>query len=90
MLTSMNIIGAKQREQLNSWDKMLVIYSEKNDKLILINTEGTPKHQTKEYNSFVSIDFNEDRVPTMMEVSDASILFKIPKKVLRELVERRD
>lgn len=80
-----------QNGQQNLWDReMKAIYSKDDDRLILITGKGTLEHKTVEYSNHVRVDFNDEGLPTMIEILDASILFKTSKDTLSKFFEMKE
>jgi hypothetical protein len=68
---------------------MRAIYNDKEDILLVLNPTDEPLYTQEEYKSTIKVDFNFNGVPIMMEIIEASVLFGMPKSVLKALLEER-
>lgn len=68
---------------------MKAVYNDKEDILLVLNPTNEPVYTQEEYKSTVKVDFDFDGVPIMMEIIEASVLFGIPKSVLKVLMGER-
>jgi uncharacterized protein YuzE len=69
---------------------MEVLYSELTDTLVILNPTGESLSDKHEFKHNTSVDYDIKGKPVMIEIFEASILFGIPKMLLKEFVEVRE
>jgi uncharacterized protein YuzE len=62
---------------------MEAFYLEKEDRLILVSVKRARDTTIVKENNHIVIDYDKNGHPIMLEILDASVLFKIPKKTLK-------
>lgn len=66
-----------------------ILYNEESDTLIMWNSSSYSLAKKEYYKNTVRVDFDIYNKPILLEIKEASIAFQIPKRILRELTEKR-
>jgi hypothetical protein len=69
---------------------MEVLYSELTDTLVILNPSGEALSNKHSFKHNTSVDYDIQGKPVMIEIFEASILFGVPKALLKEFTEVRD